>query len=648
MYKCLIIMLVSIFCVPVPLMADATRYQSQIGTEDIRYWDGVNSTFQRRTSTGGMLTMHPVDGMGVDVLTVYGSGTTQTEAAIARAIQAIGLTRKANLHLAVGTWTIANNLTVPSNLMLSVPQGATISVSSGKTLTINALLDAGPYAIFAGSGSIVFGTTVSPVRAAWFGGDLTKACASMTSYGTVVLDGPATVSAKLVLRGNGISIDGQNMNTITPAAGFSGDAVIQYGDTTPYYTLSTHLKNVIINATGINYGIDFRGGAQGSIENVEINSPTYDGIYASFTDDWEWDHVVIKNVKVDHPGRDCIHMVQVSDFELGFQGGLTIDRLLCNHWGDNGVYLENTNFGFVVKMSNMVFEGDNAGIHFLHTKGSVLWELETGWGEGVTSYPIYLEGGYGMVKNFYGPGLPYVTSGSLVICDSTFGYLGTYQYGMYGKCITLGAPSPNSATGGPPTGNYAVNTGVELLDGYGVNWRVLDGNDTGLGQEPGHDNNTSWVPTTWPLKFKFGCAQINAGGRKKLIYAPTAAMTITNVTVQILDSFHCEGATTKLSIGTDDDNNSWTDNDTATRWSTSYAPIQGKLTTNTSGFLYGGNYKTITSNQGASPFPPIHGDNYFMAFAEKSPGVNCECTSGQAMLIIDGYDVNLRPNVSAP
>lgn len=107
--------------------------KSQIGKEDIKWWDGVNSSFVRKTTSGGKITLTPIGGM-VDVAEVYGDGSP-SQGAIVNAINSIG-TRQATLYLCPGVWSITSNLTIPSNIQICPINGAIFAVSSGASLAI--------------------------------------------------------------------------------------------------------------------------------------------------------------------------------------------------------------------------------------------------------------------------------------------------------------------------------------------------------------------------------------------------------------------------------------------------------------------------------------------------------------------------------
>ena len=106
-----------------------------ITKNDAAFWDGITKTSSRVDATGGTVTGQ-VFGEAVDVLRVFGDGTNYTLAAINDAITRLS-GASATLDFAAGTWTITDNLTIPSNVSCRVFGGAIFSVSAGKTLTFS-------------------------------------------------------------------------------------------------------------------------------------------------------------------------------------------------------------------------------------------------------------------------------------------------------------------------------------------------------------------------------------------------------------------------------------------------------------------------------------------------------------------------------
>lgn len=131
-----------------------TTIKSNIGKEDIRQFGGNNRTFQRRNSSGALITLHSV-GNVVDVLQAYGDGSTPTQADLSDAIVGANGNEVA-FELAPGTWPITSNLTIPATVTLILLRGATFSVSAGVTLTLSGPVIAQESTWYAGAGTVVY------------------------------------------------------------------------------------------------------------------------------------------------------------------------------------------------------------------------------------------------------------------------------------------------------------------------------------------------------------------------------------------------------------------------------------------------------------------------------------------------------------
>jgi len=131
----------------------ATLQKGLIQRQDQDNYDGTLAT-SRTSSTGGTTSGLKV-GDSIDVLSVYGSGTTanQTRATIADATGALGSGNHA-LSFAPGTWTIDDDITIGSNFTVVVPAGCVFSVASGKTLTIQGVLFRQHATYTAGAGTV--------------------------------------------------------------------------------------------------------------------------------------------------------------------------------------------------------------------------------------------------------------------------------------------------------------------------------------------------------------------------------------------------------------------------------------------------------------------------------------------------------------
>lgn len=119
---------------------------------DVALWDGRTRTASRVDATGGTTTGLTI-GDQVDVLQVYGDGTSTTRGTIANAVARIG-SADVSLLFSTGTWTIDSSITIPANFTCEIPSGCVLDVATGVTLTINGDVRAGKYQIFSGSGTV--------------------------------------------------------------------------------------------------------------------------------------------------------------------------------------------------------------------------------------------------------------------------------------------------------------------------------------------------------------------------------------------------------------------------------------------------------------------------------------------------------------
>jgi hypothetical protein len=89
------------------------------------------------------------------------AGTARTQATIAAAIAAIGAapTLLTLTFTGDGVWSIASNLTIPSNVTLHIPPGVTVNRASGVTLTIQGVVIAAGTAWETGPGVTVRNTS---------------------------------------------------------------------------------------------------------------------------------------------------------------------------------------------------------------------------------------------------------------------------------------------------------------------------------------------------------------------------------------------------------------------------------------------------------------------------------------------------------
>jgi hypothetical protein len=221
-------------------MATVTR--GRILRGDLANWDGKTATASRVDATGGTITGLAI-GNEVDVLQVFGAGSSRTGGSLAAAVAKIGSSYAA-LVLAPGTWAIDEDLTVPSNLQVKVPAGAILDVAPGKTLTFSGFVEVeDPTIWISGSGSVVVSKDgshgsvyhrtlaertagVTPTKYEFppgdvrrYGGDPTGVADSATAWtsniaqassGGVEMTGPGTY---LLATGLTISTDGVKLRT---------------------------------------------------------------------------------------------------------------------------------------------------------------------------------------------------------------------------------------------------------------------------------------------------------------------------------------------------------------------------------------------------------------------------------------------------
>lgn len=147
-----------------------TAKLGKLGKQDIEVYKGDGVwTFSRDTPSGGKITLDKIDWQeGVDVYWLY-SGYTDTQ--ISEALTAIGTSTDTQIYLKPGTWTIANDLTLPSNIYVHLAPGAVFAVSSGKTLTLYSpenIIASPRQQIFSGAGTVAWSYS-GTIELGWWG-----------------------------------------------------------------------------------------------------------------------------------------------------------------------------------------------------------------------------------------------------------------------------------------------------------------------------------------------------------------------------------------------------------------------------------------------------------------------------------------------
>ena len=132
-------------------MGAVTR--GKIHRGDQALWDGKVSSVTRIDATGGTITGQPINDF-VDVLQIFGAGSSKTVGTINTATAYIGSTNKVCLFFAPGTWTIDADVTIPASFSNRIAAGCVFAVSSGKTLTFSGPVYVEHNTWFSGAGTV--------------------------------------------------------------------------------------------------------------------------------------------------------------------------------------------------------------------------------------------------------------------------------------------------------------------------------------------------------------------------------------------------------------------------------------------------------------------------------------------------------------
>lgn len=148
----------------------------------------------------------------------------------ASATKAIYLT-KTDRNLVTCTWTLSDNVTIPTTKELFIPRGVTVVINPGATL--NACVDAGDYEIFSGAGNLVIpDNCTATVKAVWFAKDVTglaKADTAAMDSGLplVLTNGVWTLTSNITLQSQYYVTKGA---TVVVSGGATLTGCIEAGD----------------------------------------------------------------------------------------------------------------------------------------------------------------------------------------------------------------------------------------------------------------------------------------------------------------------------------------------------------------------------------------------------------------------------------
>lgn len=131
----------------------ASVVKGQIIRPDLKQYDGINTSHERKDSSGGVVSGLKI-GDHVDVISVYGGGSDFSSVAINNAINSVG-TNNTDFDFSPGSWEIRSNTTIPANISCYLSRGCVFNVNSGVTLTISGAVYSDSDDWFTGSGSVV-------------------------------------------------------------------------------------------------------------------------------------------------------------------------------------------------------------------------------------------------------------------------------------------------------------------------------------------------------------------------------------------------------------------------------------------------------------------------------------------------------------
>ncbi len=259
------------------------------------------------------------------------TATLLNDTTLASVIGIIGSARK-DILITPGTWTIANNLTVPANMGLYLDPEAQFSINSGRSLTINGPLHADLRTIFSGAGDVRFGARVEAVHPHWFGAAcdgtgndqpaLQKAIETAATSTYHVLQLPSAtwrMTAALTLR--------QGLAIIGP--GSEGGRILVAG---------RGVKGLVYTSAVV----------------IEAN-------------------ITLKNFTVDGADTTVGNLIDITGTGGGFVSEVTLDNVRLRNSGGHGLYLDRTLQHRIrnVRISNVL----GSGVHYEDSNTAVFDSL---------------------------------------------------------------------------------------------------------------------------------------------------------------------------------------------------------------------------------------------------------------------------------
>lgn len=462
-----------------------TNTKGYIAKEDLKHWDGRSGTFTRSTSSGGSATLTRIDYPGIDILHVYGDGSTGTDSTLNSALNAVGSTSNVTFYLQPGTWTLSADVTLTSNVWLSCPPGVTISVDSGKTFTAYSpenIIASPRQQIFSGSGTVSF-TVKGTGYAEWWGIDGTadevQINKALAACGTVVGIQDYTIADTVTIPEGGsfrfdqkCSVSGgganQSEHTITPTAACSTaiSATVAEG---------IYLAHVAIDMTNM---------ADGSI-GVLIDSCFHPRI----------DDIAIVNI--DDGGSSSIGMKFYADVQGVYWG--SVRDVVC--YGESGNE-QGTGISLVgqnTKRINQIFFS-NIRAHYLGTG------LTIDYGGGGLTFVNYC-GEHNAANGFTVTNQTTSEGGQPVFIGGECSNNGAY--GGQGKCLVINMTSATNTTA-----NFDSYVECQRLDDNGV---LNFNSDVRADAIAIMTSDIQTVDTTDSINVRYGTIRVQGDGAAKVL-----------------------------------------------------------------------------------------------------------------------------------
>ena len=175
---------------PVTVFGDGRYHFIIKNSAGTTIWDKAGLVYQGAVNTDLLFT---------DVKGTYGTDT----AAIISALTDAGTTTPKTLLFRDTTFTLAQNITIPSNITLMFINGGFLSVSLGTVVNHLGMIDAGNQYIIGGLGAFTYSNTKNPIQyAKWFNGSEGTVKFNAVTLNTVEATGQGTFDANVVVQGN--------------------------------------------------------------------------------------------------------------------------------------------------------------------------------------------------------------------------------------------------------------------------------------------------------------------------------------------------------------------------------------------------------------------------------------------------------------